>query len=157
MKPPAQTTLEFLQQDSRFSTISAYFSLVPSLASLLSHKHIETTLFAPTDTAFARSRIIDTADSESLEGILRYHITFDSITSELLFDQLLLISLLPSEYNACDYQRLRVTLTSTSIQIQRSNIINANIQTSNGIIHAMDYPICPPPRIPRLLLQSADN
>jgi transforming growth factor-beta-induced protein len=97
------------------------------------------TVFAPTDDAFAallRELGISAAellDSPQLSDILLYHVVSGKIMSTDLSDGL--------EATALNGGKLKISLNP--VMVNHSNVVAADIETSNGVIHVIDKVLLP--------------
>jgi len=106
------------------------------------------TVFAPTDEAIAKlgQDTIDAllADPQTLSDILLYHViagqAVDSTTA---------ISLSGSSVESANGDSLAISLDGERLLINQSEVIAADIQASNGIIHAIDTVLIPPSPAPQ--------
>jgi uncharacterized surface protein with fasciclin (FAS1) repeats len=97
------------------------------------------TVFAPTDEAFAAlpEGTVEglLADPEALAKILTYHVIAGKVMSTDLSD-----GMTATTVNGAD-----VTITTMGgVKINGANVISADIETSNGVIHVIDQVILPP-------------
>ncbi|MDD2439597.1 MAG: fasciclin domain-containing protein, partial [Methanosarcinaceae archaeon] len=98
------------------------------------------TVFVPTDEAFAalpeetlEALLNDTA---ALEKVLLYHVANQKLNASELTN----LSSIPT----LEGSELSVNVTSEGILIEDAKIVTADIQASNGIIHAIDAVMLPP-------------
>jgi uncharacterized surface protein with fasciclin (FAS1) repeats len=97
------------------------------------------TVFAPTDEAFAAlpEGTVEglLADPEALAKILTYHVIAGKVMSTDLSDGM----------TAATVNGAEVTITTMGgVKINGANVISADIETSNGVIHVIDQVILPP-------------
>ena len=97
------------------------------------------TVFAPTDEAFAAlpEGTVEglLADPEALAKILTYHVIAGKVMSTDLSDGMTVATVNGAE----------VTITTMGgVKINGANVISADIETSNGVIHVIDQVILPP-------------
>lgn len=97
------------------------------------------TLFAPTDEAFAAlpegtvEGLLD--DIPALTAILTYHVVAGAVMSTDLSD-----GMTAATVNGAD---ITVTI-GEGVMINGANVVAADIETSNGVIHVIDAVILPP-------------
>lgn len=92
------------------------------------------TVFAPTDAAFAALGIdLASLSNEDLTSILLYHVVPGSVFSSDLSE-----GSVPTANGAT----INVSLAS-GVKINESNVIIANVQTTNGVIHVIDKVLIP--------------
>lgn len=100
------------------------------------------TVFAPTDAAF-EAALADLgltadellADTETLTGILTYHVVEGEVLSTDLTDGMTAATVNGAE--------LTVDL-SDGVMINSATVVTADIQASNGVIHIIDAVLLPP-------------
>jgi uncharacterized surface protein with fasciclin (FAS1) repeats len=139
-----KTVWDVLLTDPRFSVLIGQIE-DHNLTSTF--KSIESgTLFAPTDKAFNEDESLILKHKMTREQIL-YHLISISVKSNELWDGRLLYT------NASLHdvpQVLKVTKTATKLLVgvggdqEQSKISQANIETTNGVIHAIDRVISLP-------------
>lgn len=97
------------------------------------------TIFAPTDEAFAAlpEGTVEAllADPEALAGILTYHVVAGKVMSTDLSD-----GMMATTVNGAD-----ITIgTEGGVTVNEANVVTADIEASNGVIHVIDAVILPP-------------
>ena len=124
-----------------------------SLVAALQHVDLVTTLqgagpftvFAPTDQAFTDAGI-DLADyqtqeeKDTLADILLYHVVSGSVSSSALSDGMVV--------EMVNGNNAKFSVTSNSVKINGANVTQADVTSSNGIIHVIDKVLIPPYNIP---------
>ena len=99
------------------------------------------TVFAPTDDAFAAlpegtvESLLLPENKDTLVGILTYHVVAGKVMSTDLSDGMMAATVEGSE--------ITVDL-SDGVKVDGANVINADIEASNGVIHVIDAVILPP-------------
>jgi uncharacterized surface protein with fasciclin (FAS1) repeats len=100
------------------------------------------TVFAPTDEAFAKlpqdavQDLLKPENKEVLVKILRYHV---------VSGQVLASDLKSGEIKSFEGGPISVKVDSSkSVMVNDANVVEPNIQASNGVIHAIDQVILPP-------------
>jgi len=96
------------------------------------------TVFAPTDAAFAAlpEGTVEglLADTDTLTAILTYHVVPGKVMSTDLSDGMM----------ATTVQGSDVTIgTEGGVTVNGANVVTADIETSNGVIHVIDAVILP--------------
>ena len=120
-----------------------------SLVAALSHADLVTTLqgdgpftvFAPTDDAFAAAGIdLSTFDTDeenaTLVDILTYHVVSGNVMSSDLTDGM--------TATALNNDDLTFTVNSDSVLVNDANVVTADVESSNGVIHVIDKVLMPP-------------
>ncbi len=98
------------------------------------------TVFAPTDAAFAAlpkgtvENLLDPANKDQLAAILTYHVIAGQVMSGDLSDGM----------TATTVQGSDVTIsTDSGVMVNDANVVSADIEASNGVIHVIDKVIMP--------------
>ena len=98
------------------------------------------TVFAPTDEAFAAlpegtvEELLKPENKEKLAAILTYHVVPGKVMSTDLSDNM----------KAATAQGSEVTIkTADGVTVDGANVVSADIETSNGVIHVIDGVILP--------------
>ena len=120
-----------------------------SLVAALSHVDLVTTLqgdgpftvFAPTDDAFTAAGIdLSTFDTDeenaTLVDILTYHVISGNVMSSNLTDGM--------TATALNNDTLTFTVNSDNILVNDANVVTADVESSNGVIHVIDKVLMPP-------------
>ena len=97
------------------------------------------TVFAPTDEAFAAlpEGTVEAllADPEALAAILTYHVVAGKVMSTDLSDGMM----------AATVNGAEITIgTMNGVTVNGANVVTADIEASNGVIHVIDAVILPP-------------
>lgn len=108
------------------------------------------TVFAPTDAAF--QELLDTlgipvevaiTQTELLDSVLRYHIISDEVTGEELAG-LDSVGTILNESLPGDGDAISVTVSDGAVILNDSvNVVEADIEASNGIVHVVDAVLLP--------------
>ena len=97
------------------------------------------TVFAPTDDAFAAlpEGTVESllADPEALAAILTYHVVSGKVMSGDLSD-----GMTAATVNGADI----TIMTEGGVMVNNANVVAADIEASNGVIHVIDAVILPP-------------
>ena len=98
------------------------------------------TVFAPTDAAFAAlpegtvENLLKPENKDQLTAILTYHVVPGKVMSTDLSDDM----------EATTVQGEAVTIDlDNGVQVEEANVVSADIETSNGVIHVIDAVILP--------------
>lgn len=135
----SQGVLDVLRQDGRFDIL--YDLLVnvapPHFEGFMSNPDWNLTLLAPTDDAFEGlpNGVLEglRADPDRLARILDYHVVLSYLRSD---------DIVTGEVETV-YDSLEVTAENGVIRFGGATVIEANIEGSNGIIHAIDALLVP--------------
>jgi uncharacterized surface protein with fasciclin (FAS1) repeats len=97
------------------------------------------TVFAPTDDAFAKlpAGTVENllANPDQLRAILLYHVVPGSVTAEQV------VTL--SSATTAQGSDVAIAVEGGSVKINDATVIQADIETSNGVIHVIDTVILP--------------
>ena len=97
------------------------------------------TVFAPTDAAFAAIPEADLnallADKEQLTAVLTYHVVAGKVMAA---DVVGLDSATTVQGSDID-----ITVTDAGVKVDNANVVQTDIETSNGVIHVIDAVILP--------------
>ena len=99
------------------------------------------TVFAPTDAAFAElpagtvEMLLKPENKDKLVSILTYHVLEGAIESSAISGKTL---------EAATVQGSSVSVDGTDgVMVDNANVVSADIQTSNGVIHVIDAVLMP--------------
>jgi transforming growth factor-beta-induced protein len=142
MNEPTQTIVGIAAGDSDYSTLVSILSL-PELSDLLSaasDPNSELTVFAPNNTAFSNllTALGKSSVSELPISLVREIIEYHIVGAKVLSTQLTngpVNTLLTNEF-------VTVDLTS-GVKINSSNVIAADLEATNGVIHGIDAVLLP--------------
>lgn len=136
------TILDIAAGSSDFDTLEvAVLAADPSIATALSDNNLQLTVLAPNDDAFAKITNLNdiVADQDLLTKILQYHV----IVGEFLSGDVI----------ALDGQFVPTLLgppvlitvdASNNVFVNDSQVIDVDINASNGVIHVIDTVLLPP-------------
>ena len=99
------------------------------------------TVFAPTDEAFAAlpegtvESLLEEENRDQLQSILTYHVVSGKIMAEDAMDA--------DSATTVQGQDLTITTMDGSVMIDDATVIQADIETSNGVIHVIDGVLMP--------------
>lgn len=98
------------------------------------------TVFAPTDEAFAEIPEDELnallADKTKLVAVLTYHVIPAKVMSADLADGM--------EATTVEGSNLTISIDDSGVMVDGAKVIQADIETSNGVIHVIDAVIMPP-------------
>ena len=99
------------------------------------------TVFAPTDDAFTAAGIdlstFDTAEEiATLVDILTYHVVPGAVMSSDLTDGMTAA--------AVNTDSLTFTVTADGVMVNDANVVSADVEASNGVVHVIDKVLMPP-------------
>ncbi|MDY7116915.1 fasciclin domain-containing protein [Halomonas sp. SSL-5] len=99
------------------------------------------TVFAPTDEAFAAlpegtvESLLEEENRDQLQAILTYHVVSGKIMAE--------DAMAADSATTVQSQDLTITTMNGSVMIDDATVIQADIETSNGVIHVIDSVLMP--------------
>jgi uncharacterized surface protein with fasciclin (FAS1) repeats len=99
------------------------------------------TVFAPTDEAFAAlpegtlEQLLQPENRDMLVQVLTYHVVQGSVMSG---------DLSTTEVPSLEGRAINVTVDEGSVMVNSANVVQADIEASNGVIHVIDKVILPP-------------
>jgi uncharacterized surface protein with fasciclin (FAS1) repeats len=145
LTPPADevgTIVDVAVANGSFTTLVAALQAT-GLDATLADETATFTVFAPTDDAFALlgedtiNSLLE--DTETLSNILLYHVIADqAVPAETA------LTLNGSDVEMANGDSVTVTVTDGNLFINDSQVIIADVEASNGIIHAIDAVLMPP-------------
>ena len=132
-----QTIVEIASSTDEVSTLVAAI-VQADLVAVFSDTNTNLTVFAPTNDAFAAvegvSKFLEDPWKAHLRGILNYHVLEGRITSDMLVDGM----------EAPTVEGRNVVITLDPVQVNGVDVVNADIDASNGVIHLVDQVLIPP-------------
>ena len=139
LPPPAKPNLvETLQADGRFGTLIAALQAAGLDGTVASGGPF--TIFAPTDEAFAKlpAGTVEAllADTNALKNVLLYHVVSGDKTSHALLRERSVKTLQGSN--------VHVSWRYGRVFVNRSQVVDANVEAGNGIVHAVNAVLLPP-------------
>jgi uncharacterized surface protein with fasciclin (FAS1) repeats len=99
------------------------------------------TVFAPTDAAFAAlpegvlDKLLLEENKDTLVKILTYHVVAGEVTSD---------QIAAGDVATVEGQTVAVTTNDGGVQVNGANVVAADVDASNGVIHVIDAVILPP-------------
>lgn len=98
------------------------------------------TVFAPTDEAFAKvpKDVLDglAKDKAKLQEVLKYHV----LTSKWTTDDFKLVK----QTGTAQGKPVTFTISGGAVSVNGAKVIKANIDCTNGMVHAIDTVLLPP-------------
>ncbi len=99
------------------------------------------TVFAPTDEAFAAlpegtvASLLEPANREKLTSILTYHVVQGRIYADQAIEA--------GKAKTLQGDKVKITTDDDGVMINNARVISADIDTTNGVIHAIDSVLLP--------------
>lgn len=140
LMPSTDTIVETASKAGSFGTLLAA-AKAAGLADLLGSEG-PFTVFAPTDDAFAKlpegtvESLLKPENTDKLASILKYHV----VPGRIYADQAV------EAKNAATAQGSSVTIKESwkgDVRVNNAKVVNADIDTSNGVIHVIDTVLLP--------------
>ncbi len=130
-----QTLLELLGDSDDFTMLAELVGDADLEGTLDGDEDL--TVFAPTDDAFddLPDGVLDGLDGDDVADILLYHVTEGTVMSSDVDDGVI---------ETTDGRVLLATEADGDLQINDSTVVDADIEASNGVAHAVDSVILPP-------------
>ena len=103
------------------------------------------TVFAPTDAAFAKlpagtvDNLLKPENRDQLAAILSYHVLPRSLTSRQLPNRSIPVRTIKQGGD----RTLQVRKDGHGVRVDQANVVQADIQASNGVIHVIDSVLLP--------------
>jgi transforming growth factor-beta-induced protein len=135
--PKKKTIVEIASGDSRFTSLVAAVKKAGLVDALSGPGPL--TVFAPTDQAFAAAlsalgKTLDQLSADDLKPILTYHVLGAAVKST---------DLKPGPVKMLSGVSAFVSTTGGA-KINGANVVNADIEAANGVVHVIDKVILPP-------------
>jgi uncharacterized surface protein with fasciclin (FAS1) repeats len=142
---PAMSIVDVATQAGSFNTLIAALNAT-GLNDVLSNLDAQYTVFAPSDAAFALlgDDTINAllTDPDALKNILLYHVISDA---KVMQDQAVSIAQSDNKMiTMTNSQMASLSLTDSTLYLNKSAVSAANIMADNGVIHVVDQVILPP-------------
>ena len=99
------------------------------------------TVFAPTDDAFAKlpegtvETLLKPENKEKLQAVLLYHVVAGKVTSDKVVDL--------SSAESLQGDTIDITVKEGKVYVDDAQVIAADVEASNGVIHVIDAVILP--------------
>ncbi|MDJ0581450.1 fasciclin domain-containing protein [Crocosphaera sp.] len=112
------------------------------LVDVLSSGEKKYTVFAPTDEAFAAlgeenvKELLKPENKEKLAAILKYHVVPGVVKSTDLQEGKVKVE-------TVEGSKVKIKLDGSEVTVNDANVVQADIMTSNGVIHVIDKVILP--------------
>ena len=100
------------------------------------------TVFAPTDTAFAKlpagtlEGLLKPENKEKLKAILLYHVVAGEVTAKQVVKL--------HSAKTVGGQELRIKTTGGKVTVNDATMLKADVMATNGVIHVIDTVLLPP-------------
>lgn len=141
MTQDSLTIVDIAVSDARFTTLVTALDSTDLVSSLSEDGPF--TVFAPTNEAFealpdgALEDLIGAEDKSELESILLYHVVEGSTMSGDLSDGEQMVTTLQGD-------SLTVEVSDEGVMVGDAQVVEADIEAANGVIHVIDGVLMPP-------------
>ena len=143
--PGPGNIVEVATEAGSFPTLLAAVEAA-GLVDALSDSSASLTVFAPTEEAFAAlpEGTLDAllADPDALAGVLTYHVLGSSVSASAALD------IAPSTVETLNGAKVAVTTSDENLFVNFAQVVNYDIEASNGVIHVIDSVLLPPDLTP---------
>ena len=138
MEPDSKSIVEIAVEDGRFTTLVAALDAAGLVGTLEGDGPF--TVFAPTDDAFAMlpDGTVDALlqDPNALSEILLYHVVPGNVMASDVVNL--------SSAETASGEEIAISVDGSTVMINDSQVIIADIVASNGVIHVVDSVLLPP-------------
>ena len=138
-KMPAGDIVEVAATAGTFNTLIAAAKAADLVDALKGEGPL--TVFAPTDEAFAKlpegtvETLLKPENKAKLQAVLLYHVVEGKVTSDEVVNL---------EYaKTLQGQKVKITVKMDKVYINDAQVIAADVEASNGVIHVIDAVILP--------------
>ncbi|MBD1875918.1 fasciclin domain-containing protein [Nodosilinea sp. FACHB-131] len=134
-----QSIAEIAAGDENFEILTAAIEAA-GLTEALSNSELSITVFAPTDEAFEAlpegtlDELLLPENRDQLAQLLTYHVVDGEVRST---------DLTSGEVDTLTGAPVTVTVGEESVTINEANVVTADIEASNGVIHVIDTVLLP--------------
>lgn len=134
----SEPELDLFEQAETYDQLSTFNEFVDNsdISSLISDSEVYT-LFAPTNEAFTQlsDQVLDTLSTDQLTEVLSYHLADTALFTNEFGSGGRLTSLQGED--------ILITVTSNTLLINNRQLVGADIQATNGILHATSSVLFP--------------
>ncbi|KAI1819510.1 FAS1 domain-containing protein [Xylaria intraflava] len=147
------TIYEAIQESKHSRKFAALVEDFPDIVQMLNSTDANVTVLVPADRAFKKiPKNHKELPKEFLKKIIEYHIVPGNCSIRQLFASHTLPTALKGEALGGRPQRLRVSISLLRLRINfYSKVIFGNMYAKNGVIHAVDSILVPPPPARRII------
>lgn len=132
-----QTIAGIVSKNYNLETLLGLVADRPDILNLLSSTEGEYTLFAPTNEAIENAlAAFPGLTDEQITEILTYHVLGAKVLSSDLSDG--------QTAETLQGEQIEVSVTDDGVQINSANVVNADLEGLNGVVHIIDQVIVPP-------------
>lgn len=135
-----QTIVDVVASDARFSTLAKAATAAELVEPLAADGPI--TVFAPTDSAFAKvdkatlASLLKPENRDALRSVLTYHVVAGKLTGADLVSR--------SGASTLNGQLVGFSFTDGALRVNGARVMQLDVNTDNGVIHIIDSVLIPP-------------
>lgn len=145
-KPNHRTIYQTISENPHTTEFAKLIDEFPDLVDRLNDTKASQTIFVPIDSAFEHIPDDHKPDKEVLEKIINYHIVDEVYTARDVLKAYTIPTLHTESLLGGEHQRLRPGLDLRGPNINfYSRLVHADVKTTNGVIHAINHVLIPPP------------
>lgn len=152
---PDMTLLQLISKSPVHTKLLNFLKDDEEIMEFLNSTEHNYTIFAPTDKAivkFEEARDYEKPPKEEIHKILQYHVAPEIYPVRRILSLLSLPTILKPKLLGDEGQRVHIGLDLTGVKINfYSKVVKANVFGTNGVLHAVDSVIIPPPDMGAIL------
>jgi uncharacterized surface protein with fasciclin (FAS1) repeats len=135
--------VEVAMGNSDFTTL-VNAVVAADLVPALSDEAASYTVFAPTNEAFAAAlesmgmtaeELLSEANRDTLTAILQYHVIPSTVLSS---------DLVAGDVETLQGESVTITIDGGKVMVNDANVVTADIESGNGVVHVIDKVLVPP-------------
>jgi len=136
------TIPELAKAEGLNTLVAAVAKAGDRLGSVLSNKNKKFTVFAPTDDAFNKlpkgvlNELLKPENIKALTKVLEYHVVSGEVAAADLKNG--------EQVKTLETQNVTVTISGSTVSIDKAKVIKADVYAGNGIVHVIDAVMLPP-------------
>ncbi|UQC90190.1 fasciclin domain-containing protein [Colletotrichum lupini] len=147
-----KTIYELISKSEHTTEFAKLVNEYEDIVNVLKSTEANHTLFVPTNRAFEHLPKHKKPSKEVIEAILKYHVGIGDYDAKRVLRTHTLPTLLNEKFLGDKPQRLRTSVGLGGVRINfYAKVVAVNIRAKNGIIHAVNSLIIPPPMVGREL------
>ncbi|OBR12877.1 Fasciclin domain-containing protein [Colletotrichum higginsianum IMI 349063] len=151
-RPSSKTIYELISESEHTTEFAKLVEGYEDIVKVLKSTEANHTLFVPTNSAFEHIPKHKKPGKEVIEAILKYHVGVGEYDAKRVLHTHTLPTLLNEPFLGDKPQRLRTSVGLGGVRINfYAKVVAVNIRAKNGVIHAVNSLIIPPPMVGREL------
>ncbi|KAK1984661.1 fasciclin domain-containing protein [Colletotrichum cereale] len=149
---PDKSIYELISESEHTTEFAKLVNDYKDIVKVLKSTEAKHTLFVPTNRAFEHIPKHHKPSKEVIEAILKYHVGIGEYDAKRVLRTHTLPTLLDEPFLGDKPQRLRTSVGLGGVRVNfYAKVVAVNIRANNGIIHAVNSLIIPPPMVGREL------